>query len=96
MAVYMIVIGETGTGFSAHCPDVPGCATVGGSIAETVSNMRSALELHFEGMVEDGDTIPKPSGVKAYRAAMKDLDLDRYVLAHVEIDVSRFAMVGQR
>ena len=35
--------------------------------------------------------LPKPGGVKAYREVMKDLDLDRYFLAHVQIDTSRFA-----
>ena len=53
--------------------------------------MRAALELHFEGLLEDSDPIPKPGGVKAYREVMKDLDLDQYLLAHVQIDTSRLA-----
>ena len=52
--------------------------------------MKKALDLHFEGMTEDGDPLPKPGGVKAYRDVMKDLDLDQYLLAHVQIDTSRF------
>ena len=55
------------------------------------ANMKEALELHFEGMVEDGDPIPKPGGVDSYREVMKELDLDQYFLAHVQIDTSRFA-----
>jgi predicted RNase H-like HicB family nuclease len=91
MATYLIVIGKTPTGYSAHCPDVLGCAAVGRSVEKVIANMKAALELHFEGMLEDGEAIPKPGGVKSYRAAMKDLDLDRYFLAHVEIDASRLA-----
>src|SRR5438876_4852656 len=91
METYLVVIGKTSTGYSAHCPDVPGCATVGKTIEEVVANMKKALELHFEGMEEDGDSPPKPGGVASYRAVMKDLDLDRYFLAHVRIDTSRFA-----
>jgi hypothetical protein len=75
MDMYLIVIGKTATGYSAHCPDVLGCAAVG--------------------MEEDGDPIPKPGGVKAYRAVMKDLDMDRYFLAHVQIDTSRFTSPGR-
>lgn len=90
MAVYLVVIGRTPTGYSAHCPDVLGCATVGKTVEEVVANMRRALELHFEGMVEDGDPIPKPGGVDSYREVMNDLDLDKYVLAHVQIDTSQF------
>jgi predicted RNase H-like HicB family nuclease len=91
MATYLIVIGRTATGYSAHCPDVLGCAAVGKTVEEVVANMKAALELHFEGLVEDGDPIPKPGGVKAYREVMKDRDVDQYVLAHVQIDTSRLA-----
>jgi predicted RNase H-like HicB family nuclease len=94
MGVYLIVIGKTGTGYSAHCPDVLGCAAVGKTIEEVVANMKKALALHFEGMREDGDPIPPPSGVESYRAVLKDLDLDQYFLAHVQIDTSRFATVA--
>jgi predicted RNase H-like HicB family nuclease len=86
-----MVIGKTATGYSAHCPDVPGCATVGKTVEQVVANMKKALELHFEGLAEDGGPIPKPGGVKSYRTVMKDLNLDQYVLAHVQIDTNRFA-----
>lgn len=92
MDVYLIVIGKTKTGYSAHCPDVPGCAAVGKTVEKVVASMKTALELHFEGTVEDGDLIPKPSGVDSYREVMKDLDLDQYLLAHVQINTSRFAV----
>jgi predicted RNase H-like HicB family nuclease len=96
MQIHLIVIGRTATGYSAQCPDVPGCAAVGKTVEEVVANMKTALELHFEGMTEDGEPIPKPNGVDSYRDVMKDMDLDRYFLAHVQIDTSRFAApVGQ-
>jgi len=91
MAIYLMVIGRTSTGYSAHCPDVLGCAAVGKTVEEVVANMKKALELHFEGMVEDGDPLPQPGGVDAYREVMKDLDVDHYFLAHVQIDTSRLA-----
>ena len=55
METYLVVIGKTSTGYSGHCPDVLGCASVGESIEEVVANMKKALQLHFEGMAEDGD-----------------------------------------
>lgn len=91
MAIYLVVIGKTSTGYSAHCPDVPGCAAVGKTVEQVVANMKAALEFHFEGMAEDGDAIPKPGGISSYRTVMKELDVDRYILAHVEIDTGRFA-----
>jgi predicted RNase H-like HicB family nuclease len=94
METYLIVIGKTSTGYSAHCPEVLGCASVGKTVEEVVANMKKALALHFEGMVEDGDPLPKPGGVDSYRAVIKDLDLDQYFLAHVQIDTSRFATLA--
>jgi predicted RNase H-like HicB family nuclease len=91
METYLIVIGRTATGCSAHCPDVLGCAAVGKTVEQVVANLKKALEFHFEGMVEDGDPIPKPSGVDSYRKVMQDLDVDHYFLAHVQIDTNRFA-----
>jgi predicted RNase H-like HicB family nuclease len=90
MEIYLIVIGKTSTGYSAHCPDVPGCAAVGKTVEEVLANMKKALEFHFEGMTEDGDPIPRPRGVASYRKVMKDLDVEQFVLGHVQLDVSRY------
>jgi predicted RNase H-like HicB family nuclease len=95
MKAYLVVIGKTSTGYSAHCPDVLGCAATGKTVEDVVANMKEALELHFEGMAEDGDPVPKPGGVASYREVMKDLDCDRYFLAHVQIDPSRFAALAR-
>jgi predicted RNase H-like HicB family nuclease len=92
MKTYLIVIGRTSTGYSAHCPDVLGCAAVGTSVEEVLANMKKALAFHLEGLVEDGEPIPEPRGVEAYREVMKDLDMDQYFLGHVQIDTRRFGV----
>jgi predicted RNase H-like HicB family nuclease len=86
METYLVVIGKTSTGYSAHCPDVLGCAAVGEAVEEVFANMKKALRLHFEGMMEDAEPIPKPGGTRSYRRVMKDLDVDQFFLSHVEID----------
>jgi predicted RNase H-like HicB family nuclease len=96
MDTYLVVIGKTRTGYSAHCPDVLGCAAVGETVEKVVANMKKALKLHFEGMVEDGQAIPKPGGIAAYREVMKELDVNHYFLAHVQIDTSRFVAALSR
>ena len=57
---YAIVIEQTGTGFSAYSPDVPGCAAVGDTEEETRQNFRDALTEHFHAMREVGEPIPEP------------------------------------
>src|SRR5690349_17205710 len=46
METYLLVIGKTATGYSARCPDVPGCAAVGKTVEEVAENMKKALEFH--------------------------------------------------
>src|ERR1700686_1519647 len=91
METYLVLIGRTATGYSAHCPDVLGCAAVGKTIEEVVANMKGARALHFEGMMEDGDPIPKPSGVDQSRGVLKDREFDQYFLAHLQTATNRFA-----
>lgn len=91
MQTYLVVFAKTPTGYSAHCPDVLGCAAVGKTVDKVLANMKKALALPFEGMVEDGEPIPNPRGVAAYREAMRDLDIDHDLLAHVQIDPVSFS-----
>ena len=57
---YPVIIEPTGTGYSAYSPDVPGCAAIGDTEAETRRNFQGALAAHFEAMREIGEPIPEP------------------------------------
>jgi predicted RNase H-like HicB family nuclease len=63
---YAIVIENAGPNFSAYVPDLPGCVATGSSIDEVEREIREAIELHIEGMREDGDQIPPPSSSVQY------------------------------
>jgi len=63
---YAIVIENAGPNFSAYVPDLPGCVATGASIEDVQREIREAIELHLEGMREDGDPIPQPSSAVQY------------------------------
>ena len=63
---YFIVIELTGTGFSAYPPDLPGCVATGTTHEEVERNMREAIELHLEGLREEGYPVPEPGTSSAY------------------------------
>ena len=63
---YAIVIENAGPNFSAYVPDLPGCVATGASIDDVQREMREAIELHLEGMREDGDPIPQPTSSVQY------------------------------
>jgi predicted RNase H-like HicB family nuclease len=66
MKRYAIVIEKGESNYSAYVPDLPGCVATGATVEETESLLREAIELHLEGMREDGFPIPSPTSVVEY------------------------------
>ena len=60
MKRYAVVIEEGEHNLSAYVPDLPGCVTTGSTLEEIERNIREAIALHLEGMIEDGEPIPEP------------------------------------
>ncbi len=58
---YAIVIENAGGNYSAYVPDLPGCIATGSTVEGTEQAIREAIELHLEGLREDGNPIPPPS-----------------------------------
>ena len=46
-------------GYFALCPALPGCFSNGLTVEETKKNMSEAIELHLEGLHDDGEDIPQ-------------------------------------
>ena len=63
MKKYAVVIEEGPNNYSAYVPDLPGCITTGATLEEIEANIREAIELHLEGIREDGEEIPEPTTV---------------------------------
>lgn len=63
---YAVVVEPSATGFGAYVPDLPGCVAVGDTAEETLRLIQEAVELHLEGMREDGVAIPEPRTVCNY------------------------------
>ena len=57
---YAVVIEKTSTGFSAYAPDLPGCVATGPSVEAASRSMQKAIQLHLEGLAEDGEAPPLP------------------------------------
>lgn len=61
MSKYLIIFENSGTGYGAYAPDLPGCIATGRTLDQTKRRMQKAIEMHLAAMREDGDEIPKPS-----------------------------------
>jgi predicted RNase H-like HicB family nuclease len=58
---YAIVIEDAGSNLAAYLPDLPGCVATAESEEEVNRLIREAIDLHLEGLEEDGLPIPEPS-----------------------------------
>lgn len=63
---FLVVVEDTGKNFSAYSPDLPGCVATGGTRQETEKSMYEAIQLHIEGLREDGLPIPESSSIAEY------------------------------
>ena len=66
MKKYLIVIEETGTGYSAYSPDLDGCVATGRTRDEVEREMKEAIAFHLEGMTRSGEPIPEPHTYSTY------------------------------
>ena len=62
---YMVVIEKGANSFGAYVPDLPGCIAAAESREEVLELIREAIEIHIEGLREEGQPIPTPSSFSA-------------------------------
>ena len=58
---YLYIIEKGKRNYSAYVPDLPGCISTGKTIAETKKMIKEAIEFHIEGMLLNGEKLPKPT-----------------------------------
>lgn len=66
MKRYAIVVERADHNFAAYVPDLPGCVATGDSVADVEAAIKEAIEMHLEGMIEDGLPIPEPTSQVEY------------------------------
>jgi len=63
---FLIVVEQAGRNYSAYAPDLPGCVATGATREEAEKNMQEAIEMHIEGLKEDGLPIPSSTSTAEY------------------------------
>lgn len=63
---YMVILEQGENGVGAYVPDLPGCVAVGETKEELLRLIGEAVELHLEGLREEGLPIPEPSSSSEY------------------------------
>ena len=66
MKRYAIVVEKAKSNYAAYVPDLPGCVATGATVKQTERRLREAIEIHVEGLREDGLPVPEPSSLVDY------------------------------
>jgi predicted RNase H-like HicB family nuclease len=65
---------DEGSDYGVSFPDFPGVATAGRTLDEARAMAEEALAFHVEGVVEDGDPVPKPTTLDAVMSNPENRD----------------------
>ena len=57
---YAVIYERAPNNYSAYSPDLPGCISTGKTWEEIQENIREAIALHVESLIEYGDPVPQP------------------------------------
>ena len=78
---------DDGIRYGVTVPDMPGCFSAGETLDEALVSVAQAMNLHLEGLTEDGCDVPQPCAVATH---MRNPDFAGGVWALVEVDTARF------
>ncbi len=75
-------------------PDLPGCFSAGKTLDDVIAMAREAIELHLEGLIADGQPVPRPGSIEKHRKS-GDYD-DATAWAIVSVDISKLPQKYKR
>lgn len=82
---------------SGSFPDIPGCYFAGDTFEDTMADAKSALEAHFELLVDTGQAAPKSTGLMSTAMnALPDKEYTGGIWAVVDIDTTKFMGKAER
>jgi len=68
---FLIMIEKAENNYPAYSPDLPGCVATGATWEEAEVVMHEAIELHVQGLVEDGMPVPRSHSSATYVAVQE-------------------------
>ena len=83
----VVLHSDNGVRYGVTVPDLPGCFSSGDTFDAALDSVLEAIDLHLEGLVEEGMDIPVAHAIAEHRA---NADFADGVWAAVEVDLARF------
>ena len=63
----VVLHSDDGVRYGVTVPDLPGCFSAGDTFDDALASVVEAIDLHLEGVTEDGGDIPVPRAIGEHR-----------------------------
>jgi predicted RNase H-like HicB family nuclease/predicted RNA binding protein YcfA (HicA-like mRNA interferase family) len=83
MKIPVVLHSDDNQHYGVSVPDLAGCFSAGDSIEDALASAKEAIELHLEGLLEDGEALPTTAPISQHQ---HNLDYANGIWAIVEID----------
>lgn len=102
MKFIVVLHSDDGQRFGATVPDMPGCFSGGDTLDEALESVREAVDLHVEGLMEDGCPLPVTQSLAQHQAnpnyaggvwAVVDVPIEKYLGPSEKINITVPRMV---
>lgn len=65
---FTVIVEPDEPGYHVYCPILPGCHSCGDTIDEALTNIRDAIRLYCEVLIEDGKPVPVDESIALHTA----------------------------
>lgn len=89
-AKFLVIVEKGQSNYSSYSLDLPGCIATGKTVEDTLEAMRSAIDFHLEGMMENGDELPEPRSLNSYIRETDEISVDD-ILTSIETELPEMA-----
>ena len=87
MKFIVVLHTDDGQRYGATVPDLPGCFSGGETLDDALESVREAVDLHVEGLIEDGSPVPMAQTMAQHQA---NPDYAGCVWAVVDVPVEKY------
>lgn len=89
----IVIHKDSDSDYGVTVPDLPGCFSAGATTDEALTNAIEAIECHVEGLMMDGEPVPRPHTIEFHR---RDRSFRGGTWALVDVDVSKLSGKAKR
>lgn len=85
---------DSDSDYGVTIPDLPGCFSASSSVESAVGEAKEAIECHIEGLLQDGESLPKVRPVEEHKSNPEFADVYCWVM--IDVDLSKLGGKAKR